>query len=58
LPAKASAADAAAGASRTAAITPARNNGDMDDIDASAGCGLSPATKLGHRRAGDNRDRG
>src|SRR6476659_7326206 len=42
LPAKASAADAAAGASSTAAIRPARNMTDMDDIDASAGYSFEP----------------
>src|SRR6476620_6085145 len=58
LPAKASAADAAAGASTTAAIRPARNIADVDDIDASAGCGYEPRGQLGHPEAGDNRRRG
>jgi hypothetical protein len=47
--------EAGAGASSAAAITPALIVVEVDDIDASAGCGCEPRRKLGHPRRGDNR---
>jgi hypothetical protein len=57
LPVKESAAGAGADASSAAAITPALIVLEVDDIDASAGCGCEPRRKLGHPRRGDNRGR-